>query len=128
MTDNERKDIVAYRIAKARETYDEVDILVQNNLWNTAINRLYYACYYAITALLIANNLSVNTHAGVRQLFGLHFIKTNKVDRELGRRFSELFDLRQSGDYKDFVDYTEEEVNELLEPAKQLIDAVIKLI
>lgn len=53
MTSNERKELVDYRINKSKETFSEIDLLVQNKLWNTAVNRLYYACYYAVIALLI---------------------------------------------------------------------------
>lgn len=44
------------------------------------MNRLYYACYYAVTALLISNGLNATTHAGVRTMLGLKFIKTGLVD------------------------------------------------
>ena len=43
MTSNERKELVAYRINKSKETFSEIDLLIQNKLWNTAVNRLYYA-------------------------------------------------------------------------------------
>ena len=53
MNKQERTELVKYRIAKARETFDEVKLHIENELWETAINRLYYACYYAVIALLI---------------------------------------------------------------------------
>jgi uncharacterized protein (UPF0332 family) len=53
MNDKERQELVKYRIKKARETFNEVGLHVENELWNTAVNRLYYACYYAVISLLI---------------------------------------------------------------------------
>ena len=53
MNKQERAELVKYRIAKARETFNEVKLHIENELWGTAINRLYYACYYAVIALLI---------------------------------------------------------------------------
>jgi uncharacterized protein (UPF0332 family) len=76
MTSNERKQLVIYRINKAKETFNEIDVLIENKLWNTAINRLYYTCYYAVLALLINNKIETLTHTGTRQMFGFHFIKT----------------------------------------------------
>jgi uncharacterized protein (UPF0332 family) len=76
MTSNERKQLVIYRINKAKETFNEIDVLIENKLWNTAINRLYYTCYYAVIALLINNKIETLTHTGTRQMFGFHFIKT----------------------------------------------------
>ena len=48
-----KKDFVNYRIKKANETLDEVDLLIRNHYLNTAVNRLYYACFYAVNALLM---------------------------------------------------------------------------
>jgi len=53
MNQSDIEELARYRIQKARETFNEVGLHIQNELWNTAINRLYYACYYAVVALLI---------------------------------------------------------------------------
>ena len=128
MKDEERKEIVTYRISKAKETLQEVDLHINNKLWNTAVNRLYYACYYAVIALLIKNKINAQTHGGVRQMFGLHFVKNGLISKESGKFYSDIFDKRQTGDYEDFIDYSEEEVISLIEPAKQLISEINKLI
>ena len=57
MKHKERKEIITYRILKAQETLQEVDLHNNNKLWNTAVNRLYYACYYAVIALLVKNEI-----------------------------------------------------------------------
>ena len=38
MKQDERQELVKYRISKARETFNEVDFHVENKLWNTAVN------------------------------------------------------------------------------------------
>jgi uncharacterized protein (UPF0332 family) len=121
MTREERNELVTYRITKARNTFRETDLLITNNLWNTAVNRLYYACYYAVSALLISKEIETQTHAGARQMFGLHFIKSGLIELSLGKFYSRLFDLRQTGDYDDFLDFSEEDTLDLLEPANRLI-------
>ncbi len=121
MNPQDKLDLVNYRIAKARETFNEVDILVKNKLWNTAVNRLYYSCFYAVIALLVDKDIEALTHSGVRQMFGFHFIKTGAVDQDLGRFYTRIFDLRQTGDYEDFIDFDEQRVLELIEPADKLI-------
>jgi len=84
MNEPDRQAVVSYRIKRAKETFKEIKLHIDNKLWNTAVNRLYYACYYAVIALLIKYNIKAQTHSGVRQMFGLHFIKTGKIDKELG--------------------------------------------
>ncbi len=128
MNQEDRNAIVKYRIEKSIQTFNEIEILVKAELWNTAVNRLYYACYYSVIALLIKNNIDTQTHAGVRQMFGLHFIKTEIIDKDLGKYFSNIFNMRQTGDYDDFFDYTRDDVIELIEPAKQLINRIKELV
>ena len=128
MNKDDKKELVSYRITRARETFNEVNLHIENKLWNTAINRLYYACYYAVTALLVNNDIKAQTHAGVRQMFGLHFVKSGIVDIELGKFFSELFDMRQTGDYEDYIEFMETDVLDLMKPAEDLITKIEDLL
>ena len=57
MNKREKQELIAYRLRRARETIDEVDFLINNRLWNTAINRMYYSCFYAVIALLPKYNV-----------------------------------------------------------------------
>lgn len=124
MTKKERNDLAVYRMAKSKSTFSEIDLLVQNNLWNTAINRLYYACYYAVIALLISKEIETLTHTGARQMLGLYFIKTGIIEKDLGKFYSRLFDLRHTGDYEDFIDFSKEQVLELIPSANLLIKQI----
>ncbi len=54
MNDKDRKAIVSHRFKRANNTLLEVELLIENNMFNTAVNRLYYASFYAITALLVS--------------------------------------------------------------------------
>jgi uncharacterized protein (UPF0332 family) len=44
------EDYIKYRIGRAIETVEEIHVHIQNRFWNTAINRMYYACFYAVSA------------------------------------------------------------------------------
>jgi len=68
MKDVERKDYVNYRIEKSIETFEVAELLYANSKWNSTINRLYYACFYAITALLVKNEIETKSHSGVSKL------------------------------------------------------------
>jgi uncharacterized protein len=59
-------------------------------------------------------------------MFGQHFIKTGDISKDFGKFYSYIFNKRQTGDYDDFVDYSDEEVQELIEPAKELINEIEK--
>jgi uncharacterized protein (UPF0332 family) len=121
MNPQERQELVEYRIQKARETFNEVDLHIKNELWTTAVNRLYYACYYAVIALLIDIEIQPQTHTGVRQMFGLHFVKTGIIDISTGKFFSDIYDMRQTGDYDDYIAFEKDDIIDLLKPANDLI-------
>ena len=124
LTPQERCDIVSYRIENAIKTIGEIENLVALKYYNTAANRLYYACYYAVCALLIANKLNTKSHDGVRQMFSLHFIKTGILPMHLSGTYSVLFKQRLSGDYDDMFDNTLESITELYPKAQEFIAAV----
>ena len=128
-----REALAAYRYQRAQETLAEVPFLKQQGYYNTAINRLYYACYYAAIALLIKHGINPGTHAGVKnpgthagvkQMLGMHFVATGRLSREIGRTFSLLFERRHSSDYDDFAYSSEEEIDELMPKAEAFITAV----
>jgi len=128
LSDDERTAVVVYRLQKAKETLSEAEGTIKMCYWHTAANRLYYACYYAASALLIKNGFTAQTHQGVIHLLGLHFVKTGKISKELGRFYSDIFELRQTGDYSDMIPIDEPEVKPMLEPAKSFIAEIERLI
>jgi len=121
------KELTAYvqkRMGHAKKTLWEVEVQVENGLWNIAINRLYYACFYAVTALLHNEGLETRTHSGAQRLFNLHFIKAGIVSRELGELYAVLMDMRQDADYEDEVEYDEEAVTKLLPQVNRFIAGI----
>jgi len=124
LTDEERKALTVYRIQRAKETLSEADNLIVAGFFNAAINRLYYACYYAVTALLIKNNITAHTHQGVKQMFSLHFIANNKIDKRYSAFYGRLFNDRMSGDYDDFVHYDSEMITALRPQTEELISVI----
>ena len=106
-------NLIKYRISRCLQTLEEVDTMIQGKFWNASVNRIYYSCYYAVSGLLLKKGVETNSHKGIRQMFGLHFVQTGLLSKEDGRFFSDLYDRRQTGDYDDFVLYQEETVLKL---------------
>ena len=52
--DEESKNaLINYRIQRAYETLKEAQVMMRESFYNAAVNRLYYACYYAAVSLLL---------------------------------------------------------------------------
>lgn len=124
LSQTERYDVVAYRIECAEKTLGEIDNLLALKYYNNAANRMYYACYYAVSALLIANGIITKSHDGVKQMFGLHFIRTGIFPSSYGKDYSNLFEARLTGDYEDLFNHDEVSTAKLYPKAKALVAAV----
>lgn len=128
MTVRHKEEYIRYRIDSAKETLNAAKLLAEGSYWNSVINRLYYACFYAISALLYKYDINAESHKGVKHQFTHHFIKTGIIDIELGRIFVELYDLRQKGDYGDFWDLNREKAQPLIDPVEILLKRIESLI
>jgi len=128
MTQDERNTLAEIRIQRAKETLLEVKDNVELGHWRLVANRLYYTCFYAVIALLVKNKINAHTHAGVINQFGLHFITTGLISNEQGKFYKQLFNLRQDGDYEDWIQIDEQDVLPLVEPTEEFIATIEKLI
>ena len=121
-----KTDLIKYRLLRAKDTYEDAQILAEKNKWNSTINRLYYSAYYAVMALLLNSDLKPTTHNGAKSNFTEFFIKTNRITKEYGRVYSQLFTWRQKGDYDDLFDFDKEKVAPYFGPVKNLIEIIEK--
>ena len=111
---NTQDDYIKYRFERAWKTFEDAKSLASLKSWNSSMNRLYYACFYAVLALFSKHKINSHTHSGTKTQLSLHFVKTGKLDMESGMLYGDLFDLRQKGDYGDFFDFEEQHVATLI--------------
>ena len=123
----EERELVRYRLQRAQETLDEAALLHEKEHLNAAVNRLYYACFYAVSALLLAERKSSSKHSGIRALFNKEWVKTGRVSSEYGRFYRRLYDSRQKGDYGDFVQFEDADVTSWLQEAREFVATVTTL-
>ncbi|MBI2843117.1 MAG: HEPN domain-containing protein [Armatimonadetes bacterium] len=124
----EEKALVGYRMARAREALQEAELLLTNNHLNTAVNRLYYACFYAVSALLMTEGKYSTKHSGVRSFFDQFWINTGRLPVEMGRFYRKLFEQRQKSDYEDLTRPELDEVNIWLRRAREFVEKISTLI
>jgi len=117
----ETRSLIMYRLERARESLEEASILLERGHGNAFVNRLYYACFYAVSALLLTRGLSSAKHGGVRSLFHQNFVKPGLVNTELGQIYDKLFDNRQKGDYADLVRFDPDEVSDWYDEAREFV-------
>ena len=116
--------LIKYRLERAHESIEEAELLLNNNHYNTCVNRLYYGCFYAVSGLLLIENKSSSKHSGIRAFFDQHWIKPGRISIEMGRIYKRLFEKRQQGDYGELVHLNENEVKKLMDEAKLFIKEI----
>jgi uncharacterized protein (UPF0332 family) len=124
MKPEQKLEYIQYRLESARKTFEAAKVLAENGFWNSAVNRLYYALFYAVNALLYLSDISVKKHSTVKSQFTLHYIKTGRLDKKYGQLLSELFDWRQKGDYENIFEYDDESVMPLFPAVEEMITAI----
>ena len=121
---NTPPDYVKKYLQVAESTIVEAEMLLDGGQLRGAINRIYYASFYAVSALLEAEHFNSKKHSGVRSIFNKEFIQTGKLELKHAAFFNSIFDLRNDVDYlmDAVLDFTKVKVS--LENAKSLLEAI----
>lgn len=128
LTDEERKAIVVYRLEKSNDAMVEAKDCASLGHWNLAANRLYYAAYYASSALLISAGYAAKTHDGTIGMIGQHYVRTGVLANEDGSLLARLQNMRHTGDYDDFLDWTKEDVEPYIAKTEAFVEKVKEII
>jgi len=113
------------RLAEAEDSIREAEVLLKEGMSMRAVmNRIYYAMFYAVLALLQEKGMGTSRHAGAISLFDREFIKKGVFDEKLSKILHRAFELRQTGDYMEQVEVTRSEVDEMLPETKEFVRKV----
>ena len=124
LTDEERAILVNLEYEKGKSFLVQAEKIAELGYWDMVANRLYYAVFHAVSALLIKNGHKVGTHKGVVLLFGQHYIKTGIFSINEGRLYSQLQTMREKADYVCTFQTSQEEIVPMLEPARIMIEKI----
>lgn len=125
---DEKKAILSYRIQKADKALVEAKDNAELEHWNLVANRLYYAVFHMASALIIDKGFTAKSHNGIFCILGQEFVRKGLLDREDAKLASRLQNMRQSGDYDDMFDWTEDDVLPLFEKTEILIEKMKGLV
>lgn len=121
-------EVVKYWVEKSDESINAALDEMGAERLSFSVNRIYYACFYAVSAVLLKEKLTFKKHTGVRAAFHKYLVKTRKVNYEHGRLYDELFEARQRGDYIELVHFEKKQVEDWLKRARQFVKALKLLI
>lgn len=126
MLDNRSIDLAKYRINTAKETLVVAEECLKNKHYKDAINRFYYAAFYAARAVLATEGTDFKRHKDVVAYFNKQYIATGKIPTELGRYLARLQQKREQSDYDDFFIASLSEAEKQVNNARTIIAGIEK--
>lgn len=125
---NKAVDLCLYRINNADETLDTAKLCMEHKRYKDAINRCYYAAFYAVKAVLALEEIDFRRHKDAVAYFNQHYVAADIFDREIGKRLGRLKRKRETSDYDDFYVACYEETEEQYETAELIVKSVRKFL
>ena len=127
MKDQDQQILIQYRLEQARAALEEANLLMLKSRTTLgAVNRAYYAMFYAVLALLQHINKIPRKHSGVLSLFDTEFIKRGIFSKELSHHLHRAFESRQVSDYHIVEPIGREESEEIISNAANFLKTIEK--
>ncbi len=121
MNKEAKKALIDHRMKKATESAEAARLMLDNGMLIPAMNRIYYAMFYAVQAVMITKDASFSKHGQVKGYFNKEFVRKNIFPVRLGKIYNKAFEYRQKFDYVDFEVPAPEMVDEFVHHAKDFI-------
>ncbi len=122
---DEKMVLIRYRLSQARDALQEAEVLLREGMsYRSVMNRLYYAMFYALLALLQDKQVGTSKHSGAISIFDREFVKTGVFEKDFSKVLHRAFELRQKGDYLEQSEVTQQDIDEIKPKA---IDFVKKM-
>lgn len=117
-----------FRVGQASDTLRDAESLFEAGSLHSVVNRLYYACFYAVSALLFTEGFTSTKHRGIISAFDREWINAGRLPRTMGRFLHRLFDARLQGDYDYPVTLQRRDVDDWLKETQAFVSEITKLI
>ena len=115
------KELIIAQINKSGEKIEAAKTLLEDGYLDDAISRAYYSMFHAASAVLLSEGLTVKSHSALKNTFGLHFVKTGRIDKRYARALNKLKDERENGDYDIYTSFEDEDAVIAIEEAKHFL-------
>ena len=127
MKDKNKQVLIQYRLEQARTALEEANLLMSKGKATLgAVNRAYYAMFYAVLALLQHINKIPRKHSGVLALFDTEFVKKGILSKELSHHLHQAFESRQVSDYHMVDPIGREDAEEIISNAANFLQTIEK--
>jgi uncharacterized protein len=124
MTNDNLRMLMQYRLAQADEALSAAQILLDQHSLRGAVNRAYYAMFYAVLALLALRKQETSKHAGAISLFDREFVRPGVFSKDLSQWLHRAFRRRLAADYAVPSTIQQEEAQQVCDEAKMFVTRI----
>ena len=124
LDDATRGDLIRHKFDKAAATAQDVRFLLDNGKNTIAVNRIYYALFYTVSALALHHQFATGKHLQLIGWFNREFVRTGRIEKRYGQILHRAFEKRSTGDYDDFAEFSREEVEQMYLDMLDSIEAI----
>lgn len=111
-------------LQQARQMLEVAHHNLRNDFYGSAINRAYYAIFYAANALLITRQLSRGKHTAVIAAFRQYFVKSGQIEAEYSDIYGRVMENRHTSDYDIELAIDAQVAQEDINDAQRFVDRV----
>jgi len=115
---------VVHYLKKAEEALASARSELEQGRRDYSISRSYYACFYAVTAVLIHEGRKFGKHTSVRAALHECVIRPGKLSAEFGEWYNDLFNARHIADYQATTVFTAGDAETRLTRAERFVAAI----
>lgn len=123
-----RDEYIDLKLKQSKECLQIVPSLVKDKYFSFAINRIYYAVFYAASALLYTKRLHPKSHVGLKTLFNREFVFPGLIKHNYEKFYSAIFAKRMEADYADTFIISEANIQEYYKEAENFVSLIEEIL
>ena len=113
-------------LARANKSLRAARMLLENQLYEDCVSRAYYAVLHAAKAALATKDIEPVSHNAVKRMFGLHLVKTGKIEKDFARILTAEQEDREISDYDIHIEINEDRAIKRVTDAEKFLKRIEK--
>ena len=122
--EDKRSTLIEYRLEQAKEMIKDTELLLVNNSYRSATNRIYYGMFYALLALALKYHFETSKHTQLLGWFNIKFISTGLIEVKYWKMLKNAYNNRTNADYANFAELSREDAVETFSDLKTFISTI----
>ena len=119
--------VISHWRQKAQEALASARSELAAGRFDFAVNRAYYAAFYAASAAVLGRGKRVVKHQGLSACIHRDLVRSGELSAEWGKTFDRLFESRQMADYQELTRFDSDRAKELVEQARGFVEQMARL-